>query len=211
MSDAPPENDPNPARRDLHGEAGEVSAAHEASAMGGGPPAAIVRWLAVGIVLAAGFLLILQSEETTPQITRGATAPDFELPRLSDGAQVRLADLRGTVVLVNFWATWCKPCEDEMPSMERLYRELHPSGFEMLAVSVDEETALVREFAARLGISFPVLLDPSQDVSKRFQTMGFPESLLLDRDGVVVERYVGPRDWDHPGFAARIQKLIAGS
>jgi len=119
-----------------------------------------------------------------------------------------LEDLRGQVVLVNFWATWCKPCEEEIPSMQRLYQELEGQDFEMLAISVDEDPAPVREFQERLGITFPILLDPSKRTSERYQTMGFPESLLLDRDGVVVERYVGPRDWDHSDYAERIQKLL---
>ncbi len=95
-----------------------------------------------------------------------------------------------------------------MPSMERLYQKLHQSGFEMLAISVDESPDAVADFRDRMGISFPILLDPSQDVSRSYQTMGFPESLLLDRDGVVVERYVGPRDWDHPSFAERMRALL---
>ncbi len=184
----------------------------ESRAKAGGPESAgfLVRWLAIASVLAAGVLLILQAEQAPPQIMRGVEAPDFDLPVLSSGSRVSLADQRGKVVLVNFWATWCKPCEDEMPSMERLYQQLHASGFEMLAISVDESKSDVEDFAARMGISFPILLDPDQNISRRYQTMGFPESLLVDRDGVVVERYVGPRDWDHPGYAERIERLVAG-
>ena len=118
--------------------------------------------------------------------------------------------MNGKVVLVNFWATWCKPCEDEMPAMERLYQQLHPRGFELLAISVDKEAPEVAAFRDRLGLSFPILLDPSEDVSRRYQTAGYPESLLIDREGVVVERYVGPREWDDPAYVERIRALLGG-
>lgn len=114
-------------------------------------------------------------------------------------------------MLLNFWATWCKPCEDEMPAMERLYRGLRDSGFELLAVSADIEGDLevVREFRDRMAISFPIALDPEKRISQLYQTMGFPESLLIDKDGTVVERYVGPRDWDHRSYATRIRELLS--
>ena len=80
-----------------------------------------------------------------------------------------------------------------------------------LAVSVDEELEVVEKFRQRLGVSFPNLLDPDQTVSRRYQTTGFPESLLIDREGLIVERYIGPRDWDHAVYAKRIRKLLGKS
>ena len=94
-----------------------------------------------------------------------------------------------------------------MFSMERLYRALHPSGFELVAVSVDEDPSDVAAFRDRMAISFPIALDPSQEVSRLYQTTGFPESLLVDRDGRVLERYVGPRDWAI--YEERIRSLIS--
>lgn len=170
----------------------------------------LLGWLIAGAVLAAVVSLILLGDsQVPPPLGRGAAAPDFTLPTLADpGAEVSLAGLRGHVVLVNFWATWCKPCEDEMPSMEQLYRRLAPKGFELIAVSVDEETAPVAEFQRRLSITFPIALDPQQATSRLYQTTGFPESLLVDRNGIIVERYVGPRDWSI--YRERIERLIAG-
>ena len=136
-----------------------------------------------------------------------SSAPGFRLDRLDGEGPIALSDFRGRVVLVNFWATWCKPCEDEMFSMERLYRALHPSGFELVAVSVDEDPSDVAAFRDRMAISFPIALDPSQEVSRLYQTTGFPESLLVDRDGRVLERYVGPRDWGL--YQERIRSLIS--
>ena len=168
-----------------------------------------IRWLIVTLVVAAGLGLVLLTDGPPPVLGRGAEAPDFELPRLMEAPPVSLSALRGQVVLLNFWATWCKPCEEEMPAMERLYRELGPRGFELVAISVDEEPGLVKAFRERLGITFPIALDPDQESARLYQTMGFPESVLVDREGNIVERYVGPRDWDHAAFAERIAALLA--
>lgn len=178
----------------------------------GPEPAATPIWLRpliVLVVVGLGVLVFLQQEEVARPVARGVDAPDFSLPLLG-GEPVRLEDYRGQVVLLNFWATWCKPCEDEMPAMDRLYRALAPEGFEMLAVSVDEESGVVREFQERLGVSFPLLLDPAQNVARAYQTTGFPESLLIDQQGRIVERYIGPRDWDHSTYAERIRRLLNG-
>jgi peroxiredoxin len=142
-----------------------------------------------------------------PAVGRGTRAPDLELADL-DGGRVSVEALKGRVVLVNFWATWCKPCEEEMPAMERLYRALNAEGFELLAVSVDTDTTAVRSFRQRLRLSFPILLDPDQEVAGRYQTFKFPESVLIGPDGVVVERYIGSKDWDAPAYVERIRRLL---
>jgi peroxiredoxin len=164
--------------------------------------------LAVGVVVACGLALVLLREDVAAPVSRGVLAPSFELPVLGASNSVSLEQYKGKVVLLNFWATWCKPCEDEMPAMDRLYRALAPEGFEMLAVSVDEEAGPVETFRRRLGVSFPILMDPAQDVSRLYQTTGFPESLLIDGRGMIVERYIGPRDWDHATYAKRIRRLM---
>ena len=143
-------------------------------------------------------------------VERGSVAPAFSLPVLDADAPLALDDLRGRVVLVNFWATWCAPCEEEMPAMERLYRAHHDAGFELLAISVGESPEEVRAFRDRLGLSFPILLDGDKAVAQAYQTYRYPESYLLDRDGIVVERYVGPRQWDHPAYLERIGRLLEG-
>ncbi len=177
------------------------------AAEGGGGQ--LASWIAGGMVLGVALALIWVGDSDVPApIGRGAPAPDFQLDRLDGEDPIALSDFRGRVVLVNFWATWCKPCEDEMPSMERLYRALHPSGFELVAVSVDEDPSEVAAFRDRLAITFPIALDPGQEVSRLYQTTGFPESLLVDRDGTVVERYVGPRDWAI--YRPRVESLLSG-
>jgi len=169
-------------------------------------------------VLVVAVVLVLQSDVGAPPVVRGSTAPAFDLPRLesdqdSEGApqatdRLSLADLRGRVVLVNFWATWCEPCESEMPAMDRLHAALPSDEFELVAVSIDEDPEDVAAFQAKMELSFPILLDPSGRVYEAYQTMGVPESLLIDRDGRIVERYVGPRVWDAREYEDRIRALI---
>ncbi len=166
-------------------------------------------WIVAGAVAAAAVYALLGDLSMPAPLGRGSPAPDFELPDL-DGARVSLDGMRGRVVLLNFWATWCKPCEDEMPAMQQLYAALRPEGFELLAVSVDDEAAPVVEFQERLGLTFPILQDPKQEVSREYQTLRFPESFLIDPNGTIVERYVGPREWSAPAYVARVRRLLAG-
>ncbi len=168
-------------------------------------------WAVVAAVAVAALLAMYAGSSTPQAVGRGVPAPDFSLPSLTGDRIVDLDSLSGKVVLVNFWATWCKPCEDEMPAMERLYRTLSGSGFELIAISVDDDRALVDRFASRLGLSFPILLDPQHEAAKAYQTFRFPESLLVGRDGVVVERYIGSKDWDAAAYVARIRRLLAES
>jgi peroxiredoxin len=156
----------------------------------------------------AGAVFATLMEPRPEPIGRGSRAPDFSLTRLGGDETVRLADFRGRVVLVNFWATWCKPCEDEMPAMQRLYDELAGSSFELLAVSVDDELPPVERFRERLGLRFPILLDPDQRAAHAYQTFRFPETLLIGADGFVIERYIGPKEWDADAYVDRIRRLL---
>ena len=182
--------------------------------------------LGAAVVVVAVFL-ILRSDVGTPPVVRGVLAPAFELPQLdgsagnestdssdavgvSNGQKIALSSFSGRVVLVNFWATWCEPCEREMPAMERLYQTLPREDFELIAVAIDDKEEDVRAFQERYRLSFPILLDLDQAVYGSYQTMGVPESLLLDRDGRIVERYVGPREWDAGEYIDRIRELIGG-
>ncbi len=164
--------------------------------------------LGAGVVAATLFALLLNADTPAP-VGRGTPAPAFDLPLMGGGPSLGVEQLRGKVVLLNFWATWCKPCEDEMPAMERLYRALAGTDFELVAVSVDEDEAVVSAFANRLGLSFPILMDPTKKVAIAYQTFRFPESLLVGRDGIVLERYVGPKDWDADAYLDRIRRLLA--
>jgi peroxiredoxin len=165
-------------------------------------------WVIAAVVIGAALFAVILSPDAPPPVIRGVPAPHFELARLDTDESFSMAGLRDRVVLINFWATWCKPCEDEMPAMERLYRKLGAEGFELLAISVDDSPAPVRAFRDRMGLSFPILMDSEQEVAELYQTFRYPESLLVDRDGIVIERYIGPRDWDARPYVERIQRLL---
>jgi peroxiredoxin len=163
--------------------------------------------LRLGFALVVAFSLAACGERAAPPIEPGLAAPGFALPRLG-GGELALRELRGKVVLVNFWATWCAPCEKEMPAMQRLYARLAPLGLELVAVSEDDGSEVVERFRERLGLSFPIALDPKHEAAARYQSYRYPESFLIDRNGVLVARYIGERDWDAPEYVGRIERLL---
>jgi thiol-disulfide isomerase/thioredoxin len=122
-------------------------------------------------------------------------APDFTLPTLS-GEAIRLADLRGKVILLNFWATWCGPCRAEMPVIEALYQRYKDRGLEVVAVNLDIlSTAGVAAFVQEVGVTFRVGLDPSWSIARAYRVLGLPTTYLIDRAGHAVVREAGARDW----------------
>ncbi len=127
-----------------------------------------------------------------------------------DGEVVTLADFRGQVVLVNFWATWCAPCVREMPSLERLHQELADEGFTVLAVSEDRAgAAVVRPFLKRLELhGLPIYLDGKGRLAQAFVVKGLPTSFLIDRQGQVVVGLVGPTEWDSQEAKALIRHYL---
>ncbi len=135
-------------------------------------------------------------ESTVPaEVKEGGLAPDFSLPLLKGGT-ARLSSYRGKVVLINVWATWCDPCKQEMPSLEKLYQSLQGQPFEILASSVDARGATdVTPFAYRYGLTFPILLDVDKKLPSLFHTTGYPESFIIDKKGIMVKRIIGPLDW----------------
>jgi peroxiredoxin len=133
-------------------------------------------------------------------------APDFVLKDWQ-GHDVKLSSLRGQVVLVNFWATWCNTCVIEMASMERLVEKEHGKKFRLLAVSVDDDWAAIRKFFAK-GTPLDVLLDSSRDVPKKWGTEQFPESFLVDKDGTIRYYIVSNRDWSAPAVSACIDAML---
>jgi peroxiredoxin len=157
------------------------------------------------------FLLFLFAKEGprgTKIIHEGDLAPEFRLQAL-DGRTVSLADFRGKVVMVHFWATWCPPCVEEIPTLEQLHRSASSTDFEILAVSVDEGGAsAVAEFMRRNGFSLPALLDPGGSVAGLYGTFKFPETYIIDRRGVVKYKAIGPRDWTAPANINAIRGLI---
>jgi peroxiredoxin len=170
----------------------------------------VVPLLVISALFAVGLAALVLSRVEAPGPARGAPVPDFELTDLA-GARVALSSLRGRVVFVNFWATWCPPCRDEAPSLERMYGRLHDEGFDVLAISVDasSDRGAVAEFQREFGLSFPVLLDPEQNVHAAFGVTGVPETYVIDTRGRLAERFIGPRNWDDPRYARAVRRLLA--
>jgi peroxiredoxin len=134
-------------------------------------------------------------------------AADFSLKDLR-GETVSSSSLRGKVVLLNFWATWCPPCVSEMPSLDKLYQELRARGFEVVAVSLDRSADDVKEYVGKKGFKFPVLMDEGNKVSRRYKVFSTPTSFLIDRKGNIVERFYGEYDWQDRDIKAKIEKLF---
>ncbi len=137
----------------------------------------------------------------------GTEAPSFSLTGLY-GRQVESSSLRGRVVVLNFWATWCGPCKEEMPSLDRLRRRLDPRRFAVLTVTTDRNPESIRLFLAGLGLGLPVLFDEDQEVSRSFLVRGLPTTVLINQDGTLAGRAVGPRAWDSPEAVALLQDLF---
>jgi len=138
----------------------------------------------------------------------GNIAPDFNLKKLG-GGRSSLSDYRGTVVLVNFWATWCGPCKAEMPSMEALYQQFEREDFEILAVSIDiDKTPEVNAFIKNYGFTFPVLLDDQFTVNDHYQVRVVPTTVVVDRKGIITHRLLGAKDWNDRDSQLFIEKLI---
>ena len=170
------------------------------------------------LLLIVIFLLLLAGCKDQPQSTQqarpgnsiGNPAADFSLTDMQ-GKQVTLAQFRGKVVILNFWATWCPPCREEMPSMESLSQQYKDQGLVLLAVNVEEDGfQAVSSFLNKTPYSFPILLDTAADVQNLYQVYRFPESFLIDRNGILVDKIIGGRDWMSPPILAKINFLLNG-
>jgi peroxiredoxin len=124
----------------------------------------------------------------------GKPAPDFMLQDAS-GKVWKLSGLKGKVVFVNFWATWCKPCRDEMPSMEALNKAMADKPFQMLSIIFNDDLDLAKSYARRQGATFPVLGNPSKELTQAYMITGVPETFLIDADGILKHKFIGPYDW----------------
>lgn len=145
-------------------------------------------------------------------IAAGEKAAAFKLTDLS-GDPVSLADLRGKVVFLNIWATWCAPCREEMPSMEKLYQRLHGNkGFVMLAVSQDTSGRTeVASYVKKHGYHFDVLLDPKNSVAEAYNVTGVPETFIIDGAGRIVAHHSGAFDWSQPEIRDALEELLKDS
>jgi cytochrome c biogenesis protein CcmG, thiol:disulfide interchange protein DsbE len=171
------------------------------------------RELAAKLTL-LGFVALFVIFFSRPHGTRipklGELAPAFALQK-DDGRPLRLGDYRGKIVVLNFWATWCPPCIDEMPSLNRFAERYAEKGVQVLGVSVDEDPDAYRSFLAKNKISFLTLRNPSRTVSESYGTYKLPESFIISRDGHLLQKVIGAANWTDSQMISYMDSLVPGS
>ena len=150
-------------------------------------------------LVAIAFSVFAASSLASSGLT-GQPAPDFAL-KSSSGDNLRLSEHRGDVVMVNFWATWCGPCRQEMPLLDELYSRYQRVGFSLLGVNIDDNSSKAMNMVSELGVSFPVLFDNRKEVSKLYDVDAMPVTVIIDREGTV--RYV------HQGYKPRLRRDVS--
>jgi cytochrome c biogenesis protein CcmG/thiol:disulfide interchange protein DsbE len=179
-----------------------------------------ILYLVAGIVVMTGLALVVlsghrgariavNSEQSDAPVAAGSQAADFKLEKL-DGTTVSLESLRGKVVFLNVWATWCEPCREEMPSMQTLYDSFKTNkDFVMLAVSQDVKgRAAVAPYVAKNGYHFTILLDPENKIGETYDVSGVPETFIIDQKGQIVAHHMGAFDWSRPDVRDALQQLL---
>lgn len=172
------------------------------------------QWKLAALVAVGLFALFAwTSRDRHAPIDVGSRAPDYAAATL-DGDSLRLKDLRGDVVLVNIWATWCPPCIREMPALQRLHEALGSAGLRVLGVNVDnaafggDPLEMVHSFVNEMDLTFDILLDPENNIESAFQVPGLPMTFVIDRRGRIREKTLGPREWDSAAVQARMRTLL---
>ena len=173
------------------------------------------QWVLVlgAVVLLGGGWLVLsaRSASSVPVLSAGSPAPDFRAATLELSPRIRtLADYRGQVVLLNLWATWCGPCEWEMPGIERLHQDFAAAGLTVVAIAVDDPgfEARVRQFVARHRLTFEILSEGTGTIERIYQARGLPATYLIGRDGIIRKRIAGASDWNSAANRALVAQLL---
>jgi len=162
----------------------------------------------LAVLIAAFIVSVVRHGSAGPVV--GEAPPDFQLMDL-DGRTVQLSDYRGKVTVINFWATWCPPCVEEMPSLNQFQQAFSPKGVVVLAVSVDDDEAALRRFVRDHRLAMTVIRDPGRKVASLYQTYRYPETYILDRSGKLVKKIVGPADWNDPRVTSVVEQLTSPS
>ncbi len=141
----------------------------------------------------------------TPSL-HGQAAKNFSLT--IGGKPTQLADLRGKVILLNFWASWCQPCVDEAPSLDALQKKIAPLGGTVLGISVDDDPAAYEQFLKTYNVDFPTFRDPSKQIPLSYGTTMYPETYVIDRNGKIDSKIIGPQDWTSPAMMAYLESVL---
>lgn len=170
----------------------------------------LLMFSAIVAVFAVTVLVLWGGRHELRRIKPGYPAPDFTFNDL-DQKEVSLSDYKGKVVLLNLWSITCPPCIEEIPYLESLYQKMKGNeDFHLLTVVTNrgETEKEVRPFVEKHGLNFHVLIDFKKVAWRRYKLTGWPETFLLDRDGIIIERYIGPKEWDAPKFIEKFNKLL---
>jgi peroxiredoxin len=165
----------------------------------------LLKLLVLASIVGLTVFLAFHSRPRKP-VERGDAAPAFTLPDLQ-GNSISLSDFRGRVVVLNFWATWCPPCVEEMPSLRRFAGQMEPLGVTVLGVSVDHDPDDVKRFVADFQLNFPIARDSNQAVASRYGTWKFPETYIIDPEGRIAEKLIGVVDWQDSRIVSRVRSL----
>lgn len=171
-----------------------------------------VKILLVALIFSLMVFLALRPRSRSAGVEVGEYAPNFSLPVFSllptgAGETVTLRNYRRHVVVLNFWATWCPPCVEETPSLEKFSEQMRDPGVQVIGVSVDEDPGAIQKFVADFHVTFPVARDPHQSLAARYGTFKFPESYILDRQGRLAEKIIGAIDWQDPRMMSFVREL----
>ena len=165
----------------------------------------LVLIMVVAIVVAVLTIKPSQSPETAHV---GSVTHDFELLD-PNGNKISLSDIKGSVVFINFWATWCASCVEEMPSIERMFRNLSDkSSFKVVTILYKDDFSRALGFMKQNGYTFPVYLNPDESAAKIFGITGIPETFIIDKQGLLRKKVIGPAEWDSPRAIEIVQTLI---
>jgi peroxiredoxin len=140
-------------------------------------------------------------------VNTNSLAPDFTLNDIY-GKKVMLSQFRGKVVILNFWSIWCGPCLAEMPSLNKLYLEFKDKGLMVIGIAEDPAEKPVKSYIQEKGLAFPVLMDKERKVYFKYSLFGIPVTFLIDKKGVIVEKFIGERDWSSPQMKEKISNLL---
>ena len=158
------------------------------------------------VILALILVLVLSACYSGSRPGRiGSAAPDFSVQ--DSERKVALGQFHGQIVVLNFWATWCAPCVEEVPSLVEMQRRMRAKGVTVLAVSIDVDESAYRRFVRDHNVNLLTVRDPNQRISKLYGTFGWPETYIIDRSGVMRRKFIGPVDWTDPEITDFLSKL----